>query len=72
MKIIQDVVWNHTGNWGDATLCPMATKKYTKIQDLADPKSMELIPNGELAKSYPNYWSLSGEQQFQEKRVLSP
>ena len=67
MKIIQDVVWNHTGNWGDATLCPMATKKYTKIQDLADPKSMELIPNGELAKSYPNYWSLSGEQQFQAR-----
>lgn len=67
MKIIQDVVWNHTGNWGDATLCPMATKEYTKIQDLASPDSMKLIPDGELAKAYPNYDSLSGAAQFQAR-----
>ena len=67
MKIVQDVVWNHTGNWGDATLCPMATKEYTKIQDLASPKSMKLIPDGELAKSYPNYDNLSGDAQFQAR-----
>ena len=67
MKIIQDVVWNHTGNWGDATLCPMATKEYTKIQDLASPSSMKLIPDGELAQSYPNYDSLNGDAQFQAR-----
>ena len=67
MKIVQDVVWNHTGNWGDATLCPMATKEYTKIQNLASPKSMKLIPDGELAKSYPNYDNLSGAAQFQAR-----
>ena len=67
MKIVQDVVWNHTGNWGDATLCPMATKEYTKIQDLASPKSMKLIPDGELAKSYPNYDNISGDAQFQAR-----
>lgn len=67
IKIVQDVVWNHTGNWGDATLCPMATKEYTKIQDLASPKSMKLIPDGELAKSYPNYDNLSGDAQFQAR-----
>ena len=67
MKIVQDVVWNHTGNWGDATLCPMATKEYTKIHDLASPKSMKLIPDGELAKSYPNYDNLSGDAQFQAR-----
>ena len=60
IKIVQDVVWNHTGNWGDATLCPMATKQYNKIQDLANPSSMKLIPDGELAKSYPDYDTLSG------------
>ena len=67
MNIVQVVVWNHTGNWGDATLCPMATKEYTKIQDLASPKSMKLIPDGELAKSYPNYDNLSGDAQFQAR-----
>ncbi|MBQ1814372.1 MAG: starch-binding protein [Ruminococcus sp.] len=67
MKIIQDVVWNHTGNWGDAFFCPMATKEYNTIQDLASPDSMKLIPDGELAKAYPNYASLSGEAQFQAR-----
>ena len=67
IKIVQDVVWNHTGNWGDATLCPMATKQYNKIQDLANPSSMKLIPDGELAKSYPDYDTLSGAAQFQAR-----
>lgn len=67
MKNVQDVVWNHTGNWGDAFFCPMATKQYTKIQDLASPDSMKLIPDGELAKAYPNYASLSGAAQFQAR-----
>ena len=67
MKIIQDVVWNHTGNWGDAFFCPMATKEYNTIQDLASPDSMKLIPDGELAKAYPNYSSLDGAAQFQAR-----
>ena len=67
IKIVQDVVWNHTGNWGDATLCPMATKEYNTIQDLASPDSMKLIPDGELAQSYPNYASLTGAAQFQAR-----
>ena len=67
MKIVQDVVWNHTGNWGDAFFCPMATKQYTKIQDLASPSSMKLIPDGELAKAYPTYDNLDGAAQFQAR-----
>ena len=67
IKIIQDVVWNHTGNWGDAFFCPMATKEYNTIQDLASPDSMKLIPDGELAQSYPNYASLTGSEQFQAR-----
>ena len=67
IKIIQDVVWNHTGNWGDAFFCPLATKEYNTIQDLASPDSMKLIPDGELAQSYPNYASLTGSEQFQAR-----
>ena len=67
IKIIQDVVWNHTGNWGDAFFCPMATKEYNTIQDLASPDSMKLIPDGELAQSYPDYDTLSGAAQFQAR-----
>ena len=67
MKIIQDVVWNHTGNFGDATLCPMFTKEYSKIQDLASPSSMKVIPGSDLDKSYPNYDNLNGSAQFQAR-----
>ncbi len=67
MKIVQDVVWNHTGNFGEATLCPMFTKEYTKIQDLASPSSMKVIPGSDLAKSYPNYDNLQGGAQFQAR-----
>ena len=67
MKIIQDVVWNHTGNFGDGFLAPMFTKEYDSIQDLADPSSMKVIPGSELDKSYPNYDNLNGAAQFQAR-----
>lgn len=67
MKIIQDVVWNHTGNFGEANLCPMFTKEYDSIQDLASPSSMKVIEGSDLDKSYPNYDSLAGGAQFQAR-----
>lgn len=67
MKIIQDVVWNHTGNFGEATLCPMFTKEYDTIQDLASPTSMKVIPGSELDEAYPNYDNLDGSAQFQAR-----
>ena len=67
IKIIQDVVWNHTGNFGDATLCPMFTKEYNTIQDLGSPDSMKVIPGSELDQAYPNYDSLPGTSQFQAR-----
>ena len=67
MKIIQDVVWNHTGNFGDGFLAPMFTKEYDSIQDLADPSSMKVIPGSELDKSYPNYDNLDGSAQYQAR-----
>ena len=34
MKVVQDVVFNHTGNWGEGNLYPIASKDYS--QDLSD------------------------------------
>lgn len=67
IKIIQDVVWNHTGNFGESELCPMFTKEYDTIQDLASPSCMKVIKGSELDKSYPNYNNLDGAAQFQAR-----
>ena len=68
MKIVQDVVWNHTGNFGEAFLGPLFTKEYKTIQDLADAdKCMQVIPGSDLAKNYPNYASLDPGLQFQAR-----
>ena len=67
MKIIQDVVWNHTGNFGDAFLAPMFTKEYDSLEDLETTDCMKVIDGGLLDSSYPNYDSLSGENQFQAR-----
>ena len=47
IKIIQDVVWNHTGNFGESTLAPLFEKKYSKVTDLADMEST-MIPTKTL------------------------
>ena len=67
MKIVQDVVWNHTGNFGDSFLAPLFTKEYKKIQDLGDVSCMKVIPGGLLDKSYPNYENLLPGDQFQAR-----
>ena len=65
MKIAQDVVWNHTGNWGEAFLCPIFKKNYSK--DLSTADCMEIIPGSEMATGYPNYASLPPGEQFQAR-----
>ncbi|MCR5653926.1 MAG: starch-binding protein [Ruminococcus sp.] len=65
IKLIQDVVWNHTGNWGENYLCPMFTKDYSK--DLSTADCMKMIPGSEIATGYPNYASLDGSAQFQAR-----
>ncbi|MBQ5399367.1 MAG: starch-binding protein [Ruminococcus sp.] len=65
MKIVQDVVWNHTGNWGENFLCPIFKKNYKK--DLASADCMEIIPGSEMEKGYPNYASLKPGDQFQAR-----
>lgn len=65
MKIVQDVVWNHTGNFGEAFLGPLFTKEYKTIQDLGSADCMKVIPNSVLAKQYPNYDNELPNEQFQ-------
>ncbi len=67
MKIVQDVVWNHTGNFGDPFLAPMFTKEYDTIQDLGSTDCMKVIEGSDLAKNYPSYDSLDGGAQFQAR-----
>ena len=67
MKIVQDVVWNHTGNFGDPELCQMFTKEYSSVQDLGDVSCMKVVEGSDLDKSYPNYDSLNGAAQFQAR-----
>ncbi len=67
MKLIQDVVWNHTGNFGEANLCPMFEKVYDDIHDLETTASMKVIPGSELDTSYPGYDTMEGGAQFQAR-----
>ena len=67
MKIVQDVVWNHTGNFGDAFLAPMFTKEYKTVKDLGTADCMKVIKGGLLDKAYPNYNSLQPGDQFQAR-----
>ncbi len=67
IKLIQDVVWNHSGNFGEKYLEPMFTKQYSKIQDLGTSDCMKVIPGSNLNKNYPNYDSLQPGDQFQAR-----
>ncbi|MBQ8538990.1 MAG: starch-binding protein [Ruminococcus sp.] len=67
MKIIQDVVWNHTGNFGDPFLAPMFTKEYKTIQDLGDASCMKVIEGSDLDRVYPNYENMLPGDQFQAR-----
>lgn len=67
MKIVQDVVWNHTGNFGEAWLEPLFTKEYNNIQDLGTADCMKVIPGSTLAKQYPNYDNEQPGEQFQQR-----
>ena len=64
MKIIQDVVWNHSGNFGEAFLSHQFDRKYNTLKDLESIDSMVLNKNGPLAKAYPNYESLNANAQY--------
>ena len=63
MKIVLDIVLNHTGNFGEATLNPLFTRS-RNIKDQAS-VSASVIPNYDRLPS--NYNDLPGSQQYQER-----
>ncbi|HKL95749.1 MAG TPA: alpha-amylase family glycosyl hydrolase [Paludibacteraceae bacterium] len=63
MKIILDVVFNHTGNFGEEFLCPM----FTKTGDLSTGECLKPHANSKLPA---NYESLPGGQQYQARLAL--
>ena len=63
MKIIQDVVYNHTGNFGETNLCPM----FVKEGDLSSPDCLKLAPNTALPS---NYFSLDPDAQYKARLAL--
>ena len=69
MKIVQDVVWQHTGNFGEATLCPLFTKDYS-----ADQSNIEesMIPTDYLLDTFgldsaDDYWAQQPGVQYQQR-----
>ena len=70
IAIIQDVVWNHTGNFGEAYFAPMFEKQYSSIQDLEDISCMSLISGSKLAQKYPNYENMLPADQYQARLAI--
>ncbi len=72
MKIIQDVVWNHTGNFGENTLCPEFTKDYTKdlsvIEECMVP-TKELLASAGVSTA-EEYWKLKPQTQYDTRLNL--
>ncbi len=72
IKIIQDVVWQHTGNFGEANFCPLFTKDYN-----ADLSNLEesMIPTDYLLESYglsspEEYWAQKPQTQYDQRLNL--
>lgn len=57
LKVIQDVVFNHTGNFGETNLFPMIEKE----GDLSSSDCMKVLPNSGLPDDYE---SLTPAQQY--------
>jgi len=52
MKIVLDIVLNHTGNFGEATLCPMFKRDWTANQADINACMIPITDNGRLTESY--------------------
>lgn len=71
MKVIQDVVWQHTGNFGENYLAPIFTKDYSNYEDLDDiekcmiPTDLLLEYNG--VSTPEEYYALKPQQQYDSR-----
>ena len=70
MKIVQDVVWNHSSNFGEAFLAPMFKKEYKSLKDLESIDSMKIIEGSKLSQVYPNYNSMLPDAQYQARLAV--
>jgi glycosidase len=68
LKIVQDVVWNHSGNFGENYLEKMFTKTVTKASNgKPGTYTMNVIKGSNLDKNYPNYDNMQPDPQFQAR-----
>lgn len=71
MKIIQDIVIQHTGNFGEATFEPLFDKVYKSVKDLANIET-SMIPNERLLSEYglssaEEYYAQPGGTQHEQR-----
>ena len=74
MKIIQDVVFNHTGNFGESNLEPIFTKQYSKVTELSDMENT-MIPTQKLldycgVSDAKGYYALPSGEQYDKRLQL--
>lgn len=79
MKIIQDVVWQHTGNFGESFFSPLFTKDYDAMfnSDITKTGKIEeeMIPTDYLLSSFglnspEEYWAQKGAIQYGQRLNL--
>lgn len=69
MKLVLDIVLQHTGNFGENYLCKMFEKDYT--QDLGDINaSMKVVPQSEGGMLPENYASMKPADQYGSRLAL--
>ena len=71
MKIVQDVVFQHTGNFGEKTFAPIFEKKYSTIKDLEDLES-SMVPTKLLLDTYglksaEEYYAQKPQTQYDQR-----
>jgi glycosidase len=74
MKIVQDVVLQHTGNFGEKTFAPIFEKKYSTIKDLEDIES-SMVPTKLLLDTYglssaEEYYAQKPQLQYDQRLNL--
>ena len=74
MKIVQDVVLQHTGNFGEKTFAPIFEKKYSTIKDLEDIES-SMVPTRLLLDTYglssaEEYYAQKPQLQYDQRLNL--
>lgn len=66
MKLILDIVLNHTSNFGEATLCPM----FDRTQEISNQGAIKssMLPKDVLGGN--SFWNRSGSDQYQSRLAL--